>query len=361
MQLHKRLDRRTFLAGTVGLGITYALATRRRGARAVNPNNRDLVWVWRFSADGQPDEIGARLLDANLGILLNTHSGLNWMADFDDSDYAVTGSNQVAVLANYYEGAAIPFHAWCVVKGEDPAAEAQMAAQVLWSGARSLYIDPSPESGAWQGDADAAITFGRELRSLHPGATLLLALDPRPWVLESVPVAELAAFCDGISVKQLWTSFDHPDGHSEFADHGWPAPPEGTTPQFLHAMAGESLGGYGLPLRFTGDGSTGDPEAFRAFLNEARGPAGLPVSVWRYGLMTDAVFDVLREFTPTSGSEDSASGDLAGAHPRTHKVSQGDTLWAIAGVYGTSVDLIADANALPDPDKLSIGQELVIP
>jgi hypothetical protein len=360
MQLHSRLNRRTFLASAIGLGIAYTLATRRYRARAVNPDNRDLVWVWRFSADGQPDEIGARLLGANLGILLKTHDGLNWMADFDDSDYAVTGSNQVAILANYYEAAGIPFHAWCVVTGEDPAAEAQMAAQVLWSGARSLYIDPSPESGAWQGDADAAITFGHELRSLHPGATLLLALDPRPWVLESVPVAELAAFCDGITVKQLWTSFDHPDGHPEFANHGWPVPAEGITPQFLHGMAGEVLGAYGLPLRFTGDGSTADPDTFRAFLSEARGRAGLPVSVWRYGLMTDAVFEVLREFPPASDGGDSASGDLAGAR-RVHTVSQGDTLWAIAGVYGSSVDLIAEANALPDPNKLSIGQELVIP
>jgi LysM domain len=126
-------------------------------------------------------------------------------------------------------------------------------------------------------------------------------------------------------------------------------------------MASDVLGSYDLPLRFIGDGSTGDPSAFRAFLHEARGPAGLPVSIWRHGLMTDAVFDVLREFPPTSGGEDSASGDLAGARFRTHMVSQGDTLWAIAGIYGTSVDSIAAANALADPDKLSIGQELVIP
>jgi LysM domain len=360
MQLHTRLSRRTFLAGAVGLGIAYTLATRRHRARAVNPSNRDLVWVWRFSVDGQPDEIGARLLDANLGILLKTHDGLNWMADFDDSDYAVTGFNQVAVLANYYENAGIPFHAWCVISGQDPAAEAEMATQVLWGGARSLYIDAGSESGAWQGDAGAATMFGQELRSLHPAATLMLALDPRPWVTEKVPVAELAAFCDGISVKELWTTFDHPDGHSEFAENGWPVPAEGITPQFLHAMASEVLGAYDLPLRFAGDGSTADPDTFRAFLHEAREPAGLPVSIWRYGLMTDAVFDVLREFPPTAGSEDSASGDLAGAR-RTHIVSQGDTLWAIAGTYGTSVDLIAEANALPDPDRLSIGQELVIP
>jgi hypothetical protein len=361
MQLHTRLNRRTFLAGAVGLGIAYTLATRRHRARAVNLSNRDLVWVWRFSVDGEPDEIGARLLDANLGILLKTHDGLNWMADFDDSDYAVTGSNQVAVLANYYESAGIPFHAWCVITGEDPAAEAEMAAHVLSGGARSLYIDPSPESGSWHGNAEAAITFGHELRSLHPEATLMLALDPRPWVLERVPVAELAALCDGISVKELWTTFDHPDGHSEFAENGWPVRAGGITPQFLHAMATEVLGAYDLPLRFAGDGSTADPETFRAFLDEARGPAGLPVSIWRYGLMTDAVFDVLREFPPASGGEDSASGDLAGARFRTHTVSQGDTLWAIAGIYGTSVDLIAEANALPDRDKLSIGQELVIP
>ncbi|MHB0876525.1 MAG: DUF5107 domain-containing protein [Anaerolineae bacterium] len=44
-----------------------------------------------------------------------------------------------------------------------------------------------------------------------------------------------------------------------------------------------------------------------------------------------------------------------------HVVQQGDTLSDIAAAYGVTVDAIMQANALTDPSKLSIGQQLVIP
>ncbi len=56
---------------------------------------------------------------------------------------------------------------------------------------------------------------------------------------------------------------------------------------------------------------------------------------------------------PAAGTEPSA--------PATHTVSPGETLTAIARRYGVSVAELVDANELPDPDKLSVGQPLVIP
>ncbi len=49
------------------------------------------------------------------------------------------------------------------------------------------------------------------------------------------------------------------------------------------------------------------------------------------------------------------------AAAQTHVVQPGDTLWAIAGRYNVSVDTIAAANGLADPDALRLGQRLVIP
>jgi len=45
----------------------------------------------------------------------------------------------------------------------------------------------------------------------------------------------------------------------------------------------------------------------------------------------------------------------------THTVKSGDTLSAIASQYGTTVEAIAEANKLADPNWLTIGQKLVIP
>jgi len=42
-------------------------------------------------------------------------------------------------------------------------------------------------------------------------------------------------------------------------------------------------------------------------------------------------------------------------------VQQGDSLVAIAAEFTTTVAAIAEANNLPDPDTLRIGQELIIP
>lgn len=42
-------------------------------------------------------------------------------------------------------------------------------------------------------------------------------------------------------------------------------------------------------------------------------------------------------------------------------VEWGDTLWEVARRYGTTVDAIAAANNIPDPDRIYVGQRLVIP
>jgi LysM repeat protein len=45
----------------------------------------------------------------------------------------------------------------------------------------------------------------------------------------------------------------------------------------------------------------------------------------------------------------------------TYAVKAGDTLSSIAAENKSSVDAIAKANNLTDPDKLQVGQKLVIP
>lgn len=56
-----------------------------------------------------------------------------------------------------------------------------------------------------------------------------------------------------------------------------------------------------------------------------------------------------------------ALGASAASADQTHVVQPGDTLWTLAARYGVSVDAIARANALPDVDRLRLGQQLTIP
>jgi len=47
--------------------------------------------------------------------------------------------------------------------------------------------------------------------------------------------------------------------------------------------------------------------------------------------------------------------------PALHVVRAGESLAALAGAYGVSVQDMVEANAIRDPDKIEVGQELVIP
>ena len=55
---------------------------------------------------------------------------------------------------------------------------------------------------------------------------------------------------------------------------------------------------------------------------------------------------------------ESGSGSTS---PRTHTVKSGDTLYAIAIKYGTTVAAIASANNIANPNNISVGQVLLIP
>ncbi|NLP43793.1 MAG: LysM peptidoglycan-binding domain-containing protein, partial [Peptococcaceae bacterium] len=44
-----------------------------------------------------------------------------------------------------------------------------------------------------------------------------------------------------------------------------------------------------------------------------------------------------------------------------HVVRAGDSLWKISNMYQTTIQAIAELNALTDPDRLVIGQALVVP
>lgn len=46
---------------------------------------------------------------------------------------------------------------------------------------------------------------------------------------------------------------------------------------------------------------------------------------------------------------------------KTYVIKSGDTLWKIAKTHGVSISQLAEINNLSDPNRLHIGQELIIP
>jgi LysM repeat protein len=350
-----KISRRTLLGSSLAIGVGGALlhGTSAGQALANSVANHHLVWVWQFATDGEPPQIAARLRANGLGILLKTHDGTRWMSDYDRSHYAISGPSQAGVLANYFESEDVPFHAWCVLHGSNPLREAEMAASVLEAGARSLWLDVEPHPGFWRGGSEAALRFGEELRRLQPNARVVLSIDPRPWHLGPAPLREFASFCNVIAPQQYWGIFNTRTNRRRFLEAGFPVPQEGVTPEFLIGVSDSLLSSFGLPLHHVGQGSSEDAAAWHRFVDTAFAGGTDFVSVWRYGITADQVLGVLRE-KPARQPPAVAAGGI-------YVVQPGDTLGAIAAAHRVSVASILNANGLADPNFILPGQRLIIP
>ncbi len=365
-----KLTRRRVLGGALaaGLGgvVLSSTHTKLAAASAAADGPRHLVWVWQFSADASPDKIGLRLHDRDLGVILKTHDGIEWMAQYDKNAYAVSGPAQVKTLIDYYETAGIPFHAWTVVHGgADAMTEARMAADVLAAGARSIYLDVEGGSGFWRGNAQDALAFGAELRRLQPNGRIVLSIDPRPWTFTGYPLKEFASFSDAIAPQQYWRTFNTPANVRKFQENGYPVPPEGVTPEFLLAVSKIALAPLNRPLIQVGQGATPDSNEWKRFMDTAYSNGSDMVTVWRYGVTTDDVFNMLvaippKKPPPPPAAVAAATGGTLTANG-TYIVASGDSLSAIAAAQGVSLADIANINGLADPYPLYVGQELKIP
>ncbi|HYM13989.1 MAG TPA: twin-arginine translocation signal domain-containing protein [Dehalococcoidia bacterium] len=301
--LRRPLDRRRFL---VGAGVTAGAAALtlantqcdaalvrkiQQSKTAVPPKH--LVWVWQFSADGRAQQIASALGSRGLGVIVKTHDGIEWMSKYDNAAEAISGPAQVQNIAQLFERAGVPFHAWAVVKGVDPVAEAQMAAAVLAAGARSLVLDLEGSAGFWVGSTADAARFGSELRTRTPFGRVDISIDPRPWRVNLVPMTEFVAATDGIWPQLYWDTFDTPENVSRYGGSGYP-PPGGTiTPEFLIDTTMQVLAPYNRAIIPVGQGAASDPSTWPPFTHEAWRMQTPFVSVWRYGVTVAQTLDYL--------------------------------------------------------------------
>ena len=290
----RQLSRRRFLAtagvsaGAAALTLANtkcdpALLRRFQQQKTAGPPCHR-AWVWQFSVDGRPDQIAASLRPNGLGVMIKTHDGVDWMATYDTSPSSVSGPRQVQTLAAQFENAGVPFHAWSVVKGVDAVTEAQMAADVLSAGARSLTLDLEGSSGFWLGSRDDALRFGDELRKRTPFGRVDISIDARPWRINLVPMNEFVAFTDGIAPQLYWDTFDTQDNVDGYAGSGFPAGPDGMTPEFLVNATAQLLAPYGRAIIPAGQGAAADPSTWPRFVFAAWVAGMIEVSSWRYGV-----------------------------------------------------------------------------
>jgi hypothetical protein len=299
----RRLNRRQFIvtagvtAGAAALTLANttcdpAIVRRYEQSKTATPPVHR-AWVWQFSADGEPGAIAPALAAHHMGVMVKTHDGLDWMSTYDRSPSAVSGPQAVSWLAWIFEAQGVPFHAWCVVTGVNPVAEAQMAASVLAAGARSLTLDLEGAAGFWAGSPADAVTYGETLRQITPFGRVDISIDARPWRINLVPMNEFVAFTDGIAPQLYWDTFNTPDNLSGYAGSGYPPGSDGISPEFLVRTTSELLAPYNRWVIPAGQGGAADPSTWPRFDYTAFGAQMPQISVWRYGVTPPAVFSFL--------------------------------------------------------------------
>jgi hypothetical protein len=294
--LGRTLSRRRFLAASVatagaaaGLGIAacdpYVVRKiqQDKNGRFLNHS----VWVWQFSTDGGMEAISAELQGKNVGVVIKTHDGTDWMSKYDHHPDAVTSAQRAANIGRYFEDRGIPYHAWCVVKGLDPEREAQMCGEILAGGARTLVLDLEGGSGFWSGSAADADYFGTRLRTFSPYGRVDISIDPRPWRINLVPMPQFVALSDGTWPQLYWDTFNTSGNHTGYRNAGFHVPNEGTTPEFLLDATAQILAPYGRPVIPIGQGGAADPQTWPRFTHRAWELGQYEVSVWRLGVTRD--------------------------------------------------------------------------
>jgi hypothetical protein len=287
------VSRRQFLAGMGILAAagTLALANTKcspailrrlvQSRTALPPQHA--VFVWQFSIDGRIEEIAPVLARHNLAVIVKTHDGTDWMSAYDDAPGAIDGPGQVETVAAIFERLGVPFHAWAVVKGADPVAEARMAAAVLDAGARSLTLDLEAEDGFWSGTSDDALRFGDELRARNEYGRVDITIDPRPWKMLAAPVGEFATFCDGIRPQLYWDILNTDDNVRAYEYMGFTPPPEGITPAFLVDTTAQLLAPFDRWLIPVAEALPDDAGVWPGFAHKAWSSQMPALNVWRYG------------------------------------------------------------------------------
>jgi hypothetical protein len=304
----ERITRRRFIAMTAAMA---GAAATSLGASSCEPpapspavptrgrasGMTHLAWAWHFGVDGPPERIASVLAQNNLGLILKSCNGCDWMSKWDSSEWAINGPGRISILSNYFERYGIPFHTYAVLQGRDPVREAAMCADVIGAGARSIFLDVEPWSGYWSGTAQAAMAFGEEFRRRQPNGTLHLCVEPRPWVTPRIPMAEFASFSQGIAPMVYWESFNTSENVRYFESYGMPPGPAGICPEFLLDVSYSMFAGYNLPIYPVGQGAS-SYDAWTRFMTRAGQLKMGAVSAWRYGVSNPEIWPLLRYITP---------------------------------------------------------------
>ncbi len=210
-------------------------------------------------------------------IWVKTSDGSQWQGVYDtDRALAIDGPASVKRWAQTLEANGLEFHAWCVPKGRDINAEADLIIETCSQpGVRSMILDIEPYAGYWEGGRTLIRPFMARIRKALPADFhISMAVDPRPQHFDSIFPDEWFPFVDSVHLMAYWASFQRPV--DEVIDQAF-----------------ATWRNYGRPLYpvLQANAEVADMERARKRAIEAHGARG--VSWWRLGLIDSADWAVI--------------------------------------------------------------------
>ena len=310
-------------------------------------DRKHLLWVWQFSEDGTKYEIRDKLVKYNLGVVLKTHDGTDWMSGFDPSADAINGPKKIQELSQFFESAGVPFHTWSVPHGVNPIEEANMTALAYEAGSRSIYLDVEHARGFWRGTENVSYQYGERLRTLHSDMRITTSIDGRPWNIDAIPIDAFASLSDVLAPQLYWETFRTWGNVYRYNDHGYYVPSAGISPSFIVQSAFKKLEKYSKPIEPVGEGSVRNIIQWSEFIQSSLARNAETVSAWRYGTTSQSIMKIMSNNEPL---------------PKFYTVQRGDSLYGLSNEWGISTTAILDWNQdITNQNMLSIGQILRIP
>ena len=112
----QKFSRRKFLAATLALPSSNLINTKNMEELRDNTSNepskppvssknnsdsKHLAWVWQFQHDGDRELIRDILSEYQLGLVIKTNDGIDWMSSYDTSKDAISGPRSIEKLATF--------------------------------------------------------------------------------------------------------------------------------------------------------------------------------------------------------------------------------------------------------------------
>ncbi|MBI5929345.1 MAG: peptidoglycan DD-metalloendopeptidase family protein [Chloroflexi bacterium] len=212
-------------------------------------------------------------------VWVKTSDGSDWMSQYDTKpSMAISGPASIARWVQVLEANGMEFHAWCVPKGQNIEAEADIITQTCQvPGVRSMIMDIEPYAGFWQaGSAPIRPFMTRIRRGVGGKFHIGMSMDPRRQHYNTIFPSEWKPFINSVHPQTYWASFQRPI--QEVIDEVY-----------------QVWGNYGLPIfpALQGNAPAAEITQARNYAMQQYKAAGL--SWWRFGVIGSSQFPAINQ------------------------------------------------------------------